>query len=423
MSLMAVGRREEGMLAIDAAMAIAVQLGLPDDIGRAYVNRADTLAFGGDPAAALEATKEGIEVIGDLGMGSSYGAYLRYNGVLFAYMTGRWDEAARLLGEADRRVASSVGMQLYRALCVLPYLVHSGAPEATEIWQLARRAYRASPPNAQAAMVYAAGVELSSFAERYPEAVAIAWEGLDLVAQTDGERVESDLARSAAWPVAELGLRARVAGDHAAAAAAAERLERLEAIAAESRGRLGDPAGRLGTLLRLNEAHVRAERARMEGRAVPDEWSALAEGWAAVDQVPLSLVARWREAEAADAAADRPRALAALGVAHAGAARLGARPLAARLERLARRLRARLGPGLVAGAQDEAPVPAFGLTRREREVLARVAAGRTNRQIAEELFISESTAGVHVSNILAKLGVSSRTEAAAVALSQGLAEA
>ena len=66
---------------------------------------------------------------------------------------------------------------------------------------------------------------------------------------------------------------------------------------------------------------------------------------------------------------------------------------------------------------------AFGLTPRESEVLNLVAAGRTNRQIAEELFISESTAGVHVSNILGKLGVSSRTEATAVALSQGLTDA
>ena len=68
-----------------------------------------------------------------------------------------------------------------------------------------------------------------------------------------------------------------------------------------------------------------------------------------------------------------------------------------------------------------APAPAtapdrFGLTRREREVLALVAQGRTNRQIADELFISENTAGVHVSNILGKLGVASRTEAAAVAV-------
>ena len=64
----------------------------------------------------------------------------------------------------------------------------------------------------------------------------------------------------------------------------------------------------------------------------------------------------------------------------------------------------------------------FGLTAREREVLALVATGQTNRRIADTLFISESTAGVHVSNILGKLGVTSRTEAAAVAVRLGLAE-
>ncbi|MCU0283068.1 MAG: response regulator transcription factor [Candidatus Nanopelagicales bacterium] len=53
------------------------------------------------------------------------------------------------------------------------------------------------------------------------------------------------------------------------------------------------------------------------------------------------------------------------------------------------------------------------LTPREREVLGLVAAGRSNGQIAEALFISVKTASVHVSNILAKLGVPSRTAAAA----------
>ena len=67
-----------------------------------------------------------------------------------------------------------------------------------------------------------------------------------------------------------------------------------------------------------------------------------------------------------------------------------------------------------------APELASPLTRREREVLALLAEGRSNRQIAETLFISESTAGVHVSNILGKLGVSGRTEAAAVAFRAGL---
>ena len=62
----------------------------------------------------------------------------------------------------------------------------------------------------------------------------------------------------------------------------------------------------------------------------------------------------------------------------------------------------------------------FGLTRRERDVIALLSIGRTNRQIAGELFISESTAGVHVSNILGKLGVASRTEAAGIAARLGL---
>jgi DNA-binding CsgD family transcriptional regulator len=62
------------------------------------------------------------------------------------------------------------------------------------------------------------------------------------------------------------------------------------------------------------------------------------------------------------------------------------------------------------------------LTPREREVLAMVAAGMTNREIGEALFISESTAGVHVSNLMAKLGVSSRTEAASLAYRAGLVE-
>ena len=72
---------------------------------------------------------------------------------------------------------------------------------------------------------------------------------------------------------------------------------------------------------------------------------------------------------------------------------------------------------------DEAVIEAadpFGLTSREREVLALVAEGYTNKRIAETLFISESTAGVHVSNILGKLGVATRTEAAAVAVRLGL---
>ncbi len=59
---------------------------------------------------------------------------------------------------------------------------------------------------------------------------------------------------------------------------------------------------------------------------------------------------------------------------------------------------------------------AFGLSRREIEVLALIAEGRTNREIGERLFISQKTVGVHVGNILAKLGASGRVEAAMVAI-------
>ena len=64
----------------------------------------------------------------------------------------------------------------------------------------------------------------------------------------------------------------------------------------------------------------------------------------------------------------------------------------------------------------------FGLSPREKEVLYLIAQGRTNREIGERLFISQKTVGVHVGNILAKLDVSGRVEAAAVAIRLGLTE-
>ena len=97
------------------------------------------------------------------------------------------------------------------------------------------------------------------------------------------------------------------------------------------------------------------------------------------------------------------------------AQRLGARSLSDDIDRLAQRARIGLGTDVPRREQ-------LGLTARELEVLRLVAAGRSNREIAGELFISAKTASVHVSNILGKLGVGSRGEAAATAYRLGLFE-
>jgi len=123
---------------------------------------------------------------------------------------------------------------------------------------------------------------------------------------------------------------------------------------------------------------------------------------------------QWRLAEALAGGGDRERATQAARAAHATATRLGAAPLREALEALARRGRLDLGVALPAQ-----PTLA-GLTPRELEVLRLLVEGRSNRQIAEQLFISNKTASVHVTNLLAKLGVHSRLEAAAMARRLGL---
>lgn len=137
----------------------------------------------------------------------------------------------------------------------------------------------------------------------------------------------------------------------------------------------------------------------------------------------LESYARWREAEAGLDGGDRGSAGEALRIAHAIAIRLPAPPLVGAIEALAKRARIDLAGSVVKAMKAQARVDArdpLRLTPREREVLALIAEGRSNRQIAETLFITENTAGVHVSRILGKLGAASRTEAATIAHRAGL---
>jgi DNA-binding NarL/FixJ family response regulator len=125
---------------------------------------------------------------------------------------------------------------------------------------------------------------------------------------------------------------------------------------------------------------------------------------------------RRREAEARAARGEREAAGRAAAKALATAEELGSEWLAAEVAGLI--ARARLPTGAATEGNGAGPSGAddpFGLTPRERQVLAALAEGATNREIAAQLFMAEKTASVHVSRILAKLGVRSRTEAAAVA--------
>jgi DNA-binding CsgD family transcriptional regulator len=164
-----------------------------------------------------------------------------------------------------------------------------------------------------------------------------------------------------------------------------------------------------------------AEHARAAGGVDPDAWSDAAYAWDALDRPYLAALARHSEAQARVLAGDRAGAEEAAAKAMRTARELGATWLEAQLAGLARRARLRLPEADDAGAETAAEpdaldgAEALGLTPREAEVLALLVQGRTNREIGARLYMAEKTASVHVSRILAKLGVRTRTEAAAVA--------
>jgi DNA-binding NarL/FixJ family response regulator len=156
---------------------------------------------------------------------------------------------------------------------------------------------------------------------------------------------------------------------------------------------------------------IAAYASRVGGQPDPVAWDAAATAWEAIGQPYPLARALLQSAETAHTGGDRDVAAARLRQAAELATRLGAQPLLQQITRLARRARI----DLPHAAGQAGPVTPFGLTSRELEVLRLVAAGRSNQQIAGELFISPKTASVHVSNILGKLGVTSRVEAAATA--------
>ena len=172
------------------------------------------------------------------------------------------------------------------------------------------------------------------------------------------------------------------------------------------------------------EALCVAEVGRAEGHSDPDEWGRVSATGAAEGDWRGAAYSGYREAEALLATSgDRARAVRVLTAAHVTAGKLAAEPLRHEIESLARRARIELSDPPLPATGPLPPDPALaplGLTARELDVLRLVAAGYTNPQIGEALYISRKTASHHVSSVLTKLGVATRVEAAGVAHRLGL---
>jgi ATP/maltotriose-dependent transcriptional regulator MalT len=170
-------------------------------------------------------------------------------------------------------------------------------------------------------------------------------------------------------------------------------------------------------------ATARAERSRAAGMADPTEYALAAQAWTELERPYRAAVTRFLEAQAHASAGDRVAAAAAAADAREISLRIGATWVRDEVDGLV--VRARLAPSeshdeQASGTAEPEVEDPFGLTPRERQVLELIAKGATNREIGAELFMAEKTASVHVSRILMKLDVRSRTEAAGVAHRLGL---
>jgi len=418
-ALISLGQIDRGEAALREALAIAVGAGFERDIDSAFVNLADALHLAGRSRTAHAVVQEGAERLA----GSPYPHdWFKLMAGEIAFEMGDWEAAAASLPASDRRFEGRalMNVELRRAHLALGRGEHEEAAE--RLARLEVLVADSSEPQFQAP----AGALLAELRRRggdlagAAEAIEVTLDRLEFCTE-DVSRLAGVAAVGVAVE-ADRAQHARDLGEHGEVALAVERaqglLDRVRAAAED-----GGP---------VQEAHLataEADAARAAGRAAPAAWAAAARAWEAIERPYAAALAHWGEAEAHLAArgSREPAAAAAAAAALATAQRLGARWLEAELLGLAARARLRLvapAPAPAASAPDPAaPEAPFGLTPRELEVLALVARGATNREIGGELFMAEKTASVHVSRILAKLDVRSRTQAAAVAHRLGLGPA
>jgi DNA-binding CsgD family transcriptional regulator len=427
-SLGAHGSCEAGIRALQEGLAIGTELGISDDVGRAYVNLIDAMRFCGRDREGADLVRPALRRAEQLGVQKSYGHPIALGGSFINYGLGRWATAAELAGVAQRFRSAGRNSELYQ-LAYTVCLTVATAESAVAEQHLARLAelLEGQPTEAQFAGQHSvAAAEYALWMGRPEEARAIVDEGIARLSAGSAFYFLTRLHRMGAWAEADLAVRARARrsdGEMEVALGAARRHERelLDVL-----GKLGPDIGHRGEP-GADMLTAAADGGRAAGESDPAQWHAVAERWDKQERPYQAAYSRWREAEAYLEHGNRAAGSAALVRAARSAGDLGARRLVEAVDALARRARIELSEAVTAEhrAKSDASAAAatpdpFGLTARERDVLALIADGRTNREIAEALFISENTAGVHVSRILGKLHVSRRAEAASIAVRLGI---
>ena len=414
---------DEGIALLREALDIAREVSNLDDICRAYTNLSESLLTCGRLEEGLQVALDGAALARQLGFHRAYGSYLLAIAAMISFHLGRWDDvdsATKAALALDAQSMAALRVNVIRARLLTARGDFDGAAQhlapALKLALQADDVQHGTPAHvAQAELLAAQGDHEGALAEAL-HAVRVAEDTDDTFFAEPALTISLEL-------IADMVADARSRGDERSEASALSiaapfvgRVEHLLAL---------DEKGAVTPRSRGELATIAAERSRIAGTNDTALWRTAAETWQSIGEPYPEACARTRLADAL-LAADAPRTevAAELRAAALVADALGAVPLRERIARASRwaRVDLRAEPASAAGADGaEVDTSPFSLTPREREVLGLVADGRTNGQIAEALFISTKTASVHVSNILAKLGVTNRAEAAAVAHRAGLA--
>jgi DNA-binding NarL/FixJ family response regulator len=413
-ALFVLGQPDRAEQIMREAIELSRRSGTNDDLATAYVNWADALHVMGRSAESIEILEEALPQFTAGNRSRLWVGLLRAE---IAFDLGDWQGAERYRPHA-RGLAPGLTRANYDIRVAELALGRGDADTARPPLEDAADILKDSVEPQFIAATAALQAEVHLRERDVAAARDVIASALDRIqyCTEDAERI-GRIAAAGVSVEATAAEAARDLGDAEAEADAVERANLLlaltEAGAEEFKGPVLDAM--------YAQARAAAARAAADAQA-PERWREAAEAWAALGRAYPQAGALWRRAEALIGADDRETATEVAREAHEITLRLGATWLAGEIESLAARARLVLDESVgPPDARGEADDP-FGLTDRERQVLVLVASGATNREIAAELFMAEKTASVHVSRILGKLGVRSRTEAAAVAHRQGLAE-